>query len=112
MSITLNGTIPGSSSAGVVIIEANGESGIIKFKFSAPQAGAYTFNFCIGPASNPCGEDSDYVVRVPGGKERLAVVEAGVFKTSALVVTQGAAEALPFAVTVEQAKAVLRPSHG
>jgi hypothetical protein len=105
MSITLNGTIPGSSSAGVVIIEANGESGpgggILKFKFSAPQAGAYTFNFCIGPASNPCGEDSDYVVSVPGGQERLAVVEAGVFKKSVLVVTQGTAEALPFAVTVE-----------
>jgi hypothetical protein len=92
MSITLNGTIPGSS-AGVVIIEANGESGpggILKFKFSAPQAGAYSFNFCIGPASNPCGEDSDYVVIVPGGQERLAVVEAGVFKKSVLVVTQGA----------------------
>ena len=84
-----------------MIIEANGESGIVKFKFSAPQAGAYTFNFCIGPASNPCGEDSDYVVNVPGGQERLAVVEAGVFKKSVLVVTQGTAEALPFAVTVE-----------
>ena len=71
MSITLNGTIPGSSSAEVVIIDANGESGpggILKFKFSAPQAGAYTFNFCIGPASNPCGEDNDYVVSVPEDK--------------------------------------------
>jgi hypothetical protein len=27
---------------------------------------------------------------VPGGQERLAVVEAGVFKKSVLVVTQGA----------------------
>jgi hypothetical protein len=36
--------------------------------------------------SNPCGEDSDYVLSVPGGQERLPVVEAGVFKTSALVV--------------------------
>ena len=62
--------------------------------------------------SNPCGEDSDYVVSVPGGQERLAVVEAGVFKKSVLVVTQGAAEALPFAVTVEQAKVALRPSDG
>ncbi|HEY1452427.1 MAG TPA: hypothetical protein VGF57_03100 [Roseiarcus sp.] len=104
MSITLNGTIPGSSSEGVVIIEANGESGpggILKFKFSAPQAGAYTMAFCIGPASNPCGEASDYVVSVPAGQERLAVVEAGVFKKSVLVVTQGTADALPFAVTIE-----------
>jgi hypothetical protein len=87
VSITLNGTIPGSSPDGVVIIQANGETGpggIPKFQFSAPQAGAYAFNFCIGPASNPCGEASDYVVTVPARQERLAVVEAGVFKTSVL----------------------------
>ena len=104
MSITLNGAVPGSSSQGVVIINANGESGpggILKFKFSAPQAGAYAFNFCIGPASNPCGEASDYVVNVPGGQERLGVVEAGVFKKSVLVVTQGTTDDLPFAVTIE-----------
>src|SRR5271155_841857 len=104
MSITLNGTIPGSSSAGVVIIEANGESGcggILKFKFSAPQAGAYTMGFCIGPASDPCGEASDYVVIVPAGQERLAVVQAGVFKKNVLVVTQPTTDDLPFAVTIE-----------
>jgi hypothetical protein len=104
MSITLNGTIPGSSPDGVVIIQANGENGpggVLKFKFSAPQAGAYAFNFCIGPASNPCGEASDYVVNVPAGQERLAVVEAGLFKKSILVVTQGTSDDLPFAVTIE-----------
>ena len=53
------------------------------------------------PASNPCGEASDYVVNVPGGQERLAVVEAGVFRKSVLVVTQGTADDLPFAVTIE-----------
>lgn len=58
-------------------------------------------NFCIGPASNPCGASSDYVVTVPGGQERLAVVEAGVFKKSVLVVTQGTASDLPFSVTIE-----------
>ncbi|HEX9168142.1 MAG TPA: hypothetical protein VF886_04330, partial [Roseiarcus sp.] len=104
MSITLNGTIPGSSPDGVVIIQANGENGpggVLKFKFSAPQAGAYAFNFCIGPASNPCAEASDYVVNVPAGQERLAVVEAGLFKKSILVVTQGTSDDLPFAVTIE-----------
>ena len=103
MSITLNGTIP-SSKTPLVIIQANGESGpggILKFKFSAPQAGAYTMNFCIGPESNPCGTSSDYVVTVPGGQERLAVVEAGVFQKSVLVVSQGTAGALPFSVTIE-----------
>ena len=103
MSITLNGTIPASARQ-VTIIEANGESGpggILKFKFSAPQSGAYTMNFCIGPASNPCGTSSDYVVSVPGGQERLAVVEAGVFRKNILVVSQGTSSDLPFVVTVE-----------
>ncbi len=103
MSISLSGTIPSSPNP-LVIIQANGEKGpggILKFKFSAPQAGAYTMNFCIGPASNPCGTSSDYVVTVPGGQERLAIVEAGVFRTSVLVVGQGTSEALPFSVTVE-----------
>jgi hypothetical protein len=103
MSITLNGTIPSSRNP-LVIIEANGEAGpggILKFKFSAPQAGAYTMNFCIGPASNPCGTDSDYVVTVPGGQERLAVIEAGIFRNSILVVSQGTSETLPFSVTIE-----------
>jgi hypothetical protein len=48
MSITLDATIPDTSSEGVVIIEANGESGpggILKFKLTAPQAGAYTLAF-------------------------------------------------------------------
>jgi hypothetical protein len=103
MSITLNGTVP-SSATPTVIIQANGEAGpggILKFKFSVPQAGAYSMNFCIGPASNPCGTSSDFVVTVPGGQERLAIVEAGVFRKNVLVVSQGTSEALPFSVTVE-----------
>jgi hypothetical protein len=103
MSITLNGTVP-SSATPTVIIQANGETGpggTLKFKFSAPQAGAYVMAFCIGPAANPCGASSDYVVSVPGGQERLAIIEAGVFRKSILVVSQGTSESLPFAVTVE-----------
>ena len=103
MSITLNGTIP-SSRTPLEVIQANGENGpggILKFKFSAPQAGAYSMNFCIGPESNPCGTAGNYVVTVPGGQEMLAVVEAGIFKRNVLVVSQGTAEALPFSVTIE-----------
>src|ERR1700761_5658122 len=103
MSITLNGTIP-SGGAPVVILEANGESGAdgpIKFKFSAPQAGAYSLNFCIGAPANPCGTSSSYVVQVPGGQERLALVEAGIFKKNVLVVSQGTDTELPFSVTIE-----------
>jgi hypothetical protein len=105
MSITLNGTIPGTTPATpVVIIQANGElgtSGPLKFKFSAPEVGAYALNFCIGPASNPCGLSTSYVVTVPGGQERLAVVESNVFRTNVLVVTQGTSTNLPFSVTIE-----------
>lgn len=103
MSITLNGTIP-PGTAPVVILEANGENGPggpVKFKFSAPQAGAYALNFCIGPASNPCGLSTSYVVVVPAGQERLALVEAGVFKKNVLVVSQGTTTELPFSVTIE-----------
>jgi hypothetical protein len=40
-------------------------------------------------------------VTVPGGQERLAVIEAGVFRKSVLVVSQGTADTLPFSVTIE-----------
>lgn len=105
MSITLYGTIPATTPpTPVVILEANGEDGpggILKFKFSAPQAGAYALNFCIGPAANPCGMPDSYVVTVPAGEERLAVIEAGIFRHNVLVVTQGTATPIPFAVTME-----------
>ncbi|HEX3472782.1 MAG TPA: hypothetical protein VHT28_16490 [Silvibacterium sp.] len=102
MSITLNGTVPAGST--IVILEANGEGGpggILKFKFSAPAAGAYDLGFCIGPASNPCGLPTSYVVNVPGGQERLAVIEADIFRNNILVVSQGTSTDQPFAVTIE-----------
>jgi hypothetical protein len=105
MSITLNGIIPATvPPTEVVIIQANGElgtSGPLKFKFSAPAAGAYSLNFCIGPASNPCGLTTSYVVVVPAGQERLAVVESNIFRNNVLVVGQGTSTDLPFAVTIE-----------
>jgi hypothetical protein len=103
MSITMKGTIPPGGTP-VVIIQANGESGpggVLKFLFSAPSPGAYSLNFCIGPASNPCGLQSSYVVVVPAGEEKLAVVEAGIFKNNILVVSQGTSVALPFTVVIE-----------
>jgi hypothetical protein len=102
-AITLNGTVP-TGRAGLVVIQANKQpktSGVLKFKFSAPNAGAYAFNFCIGPASNPCGLPTSYVVVVPGGEERLAVVDASVFTNNVLTVSQGTNTPLPFSVTIE-----------
>jgi len=108
MSITLTGTIPPGGTP-VVILEANPEIGPgcpLKFKFSAPLPDSkvpvpYALNFCIGPAVNPCGESVSFVVVVPGGQERLAVVDPGIFKNNVLVVGQGTAVPIPFAVTVE-----------
>jgi hypothetical protein len=102
-SITLNGTVP-TGQAGLVVIQANKQpksSGVLKFKFSAPAAGAYAFNFCIGPANNPCGLPTSYVVVVPGGEERLVVVDASFFVNKVLTVSQGTTSPLPFSVTIE-----------
>ena len=105
MSITLTGTIP-TGGKPVVILEANpgigsGSTCPLKFKFSAPLAGAYELGFCIGPAANPCSSPTSFTVNVPGGQERLAVVDASVFKNNVLVVGQGTSAAIPFAVTIE-----------
>ncbi|MGZ4889020.1 MAG: hypothetical protein ACXWBH_07555, partial [Candidatus Angelobacter sp.] len=100
-SISLNGTVAAGGKL-VVIIQANnqtGATGVLKFKFSAPTAGHYAFNFCIGPVANPCGLPTSYVVVVPGGQERLAVVDASIFKDNVLVVGQGTNQSLPFVVT-------------
>jgi hypothetical protein len=102
-AITLNGTVP-LGQQGLVIIQANKQvkaAGVLKFKFSAPQPGAYAFNFCIGPVSNPCGLPTSYVVVVNGGEERLAVVDASFFTNKVLTVSQGTNTPLPFSVTIE-----------
>jgi len=104
----LNGTIPAGTKP-VVIIQANKQSGatatgVLKFKFSAPAVNAgvpYAIDFCIGPESNPCGLPSSYVVNVPMGEDRLAVVDASVFATNILVVGQGTRVPVPFVVQIE-----------
>ncbi len=105
--ITLNGIVP-VGRAGLVILQAHKQSGTttdtLKFKFSAPAFNAgvrYALSFCIGPATNPCGLPTSYVVEVPGGEERLAVVPASVFEKNVLTVGQGTARPVPFAVTIE-----------
>ena len=103
MSITLNGTVPVSATPTVIIQSTgkSGPSGLLKFKFSAPQAGAYEMAFCIGPVSSPCGSSGSLATSVPGGQERLALVDAAVFRSSVLVVSQGTNTPLPFTVTIE-----------
>jgi hypothetical protein len=105
MSITLSGTIPPSKPVTpMVIIQANGESGPggpLKFLFSAPTPGPYVLSFCIGPAADPCASPTSYTVDVPAGQERLAIVDAGIFKDNVLVVAQGTLDTIAFSVTVE-----------
>ncbi|MGA2483844.1 MAG: hypothetical protein ABSF92_12095 [Candidatus Acidiferrales bacterium] len=102
-AITLTGTLPGGTTP-IVLIQPNkqtGTSGVLKFKFSAPKAGNYALDFCIGPATNPCGLPTSFVVNVPGGQERLAVVNASFFANNELVVAQGTTGPIPFEVTIE-----------
>jgi hypothetical protein len=107
MSITLNGTIPPGGKP-VVILEASPNIGTgcpLKFLFSAPLPDAkapvaYTLAFCIGPAANPL-QSPTFSVVVPGGEQRLAVVDPGIFKNNVLAVGQGTSASIPFAVTIE-----------
>jgi hypothetical protein len=108
--MTLTGTIPPDGKP-VVILEgpppeiATGHA--VKFTFSAPLPHPaapvlYELSFCIGPVANPCGLRTSFVVKVPGGEERTSVVDTGIFKkTDVLVVGQGTAVPLPYAVTFE-----------
>jgi hypothetical protein len=85
----------------VVAHKQSGATDTLKFKFSAPTPGAYALSFCIGPATNPCGTTTSYVVSVPGGEERLAVIPAAALMDRVLRVSQGTNQPLPFAVTME-----------
>lgn len=104
--ITLNGMVP-VGRAGIVILQAHnltGTTDTLKFKFTAPSFNAgvqYALSFCIGPATNPCGLPTSYVVQVPGGEERLAVVPSSVFVNNVLIVAQGTTRAVPYSVTIE-----------
>jgi hypothetical protein len=103
--LAVNGTIP-PGGVPVVVIQATRQrmpSRLLRFKFSAPapQPGGYTVAFCIGPAANPCGLSTSYVVQVPASEERLAVIDSNVFTNNVLVAGQGTSVSVPFAVVME-----------
>jgi hypothetical protein len=102
--ITTSGTLPPATT--IVLIQATKQgklTGLVKFKFSAPQgpSGGYSLGFCIGPAANPCGMRDSYKVDVPGGEERLAIVDASMFVANVLVVGNPTASSLPYTVQME-----------
>jgi hypothetical protein len=103
--LSIKGVLPGGT-ATVVLIQPHrqrGDGRLLKFKFSAPaaQPGGYALSFCIGPATNPCGLQSSYVVVVPAAEERLAVVDSSIFTNNVLVVGQGTTSEVQYAVTME-----------
>ena len=80
----------------------------VKITVSAPLPDSkapvpYTLNFCIGPSTNPCGMPApqSYVLVVPGGEERTAVVDSGIFKDNVVAVGQGTKVPIPYIVTIE-----------
>jgi hypothetical protein len=77
----------------------------VKITVSAPSKAPvpYELSFCIGPRTNPCGmpPPQSYVLLVPGGEERTAVVDSGIFKDKVLAVGQGTAVAIEYIVTIE-----------
>jgi hypothetical protein len=102
-SIELRGTLPPGTKP-LVILKAPSQgtlTGLLKFKFSAPGSGAYSLNFCVGPETNPCGLSTSYVVTVPAGEERFAVIDAHMLTNNVLVVAQGTRVPVPFAVSME-----------
>jgi hypothetical protein len=75
----------------------------IRLTFYAPPSPAgvpYALNYCLGPASNPCGLPSDRVWVVAEGKSITAVVSATELKTKVLVVGQGTSKPVPYKVQV------------
>lgn len=100
-AITLSGTVPNGGGLFVLLpTNQQGLTGVLKLKFAATGTHGTHLRFCIGPQSSPCGPTPIYVVDVPIGQERLAVIGAGAFQNNALyVVTPNFTE--PFTITIE-----------
>jgi len=100
--LNLSGTIPPSGS--VVLIPANSRGvpkGVLKLKLSSPDGGA-SLNFCVGPAANPCGDATSFVVNVLPGESKLAVINAADFANGAvLTVGQGTFSTVGYSVSIE-----------
>ena len=77
-------------------------TGVLSFHFASDPSGAI-LNFCVGPAANPCGTTSSFVVVLGPGQESLAVVNNAEFlKGNVLVVGQGTSSHVGFTVEMMQ----------
>jgi hypothetical protein len=99
---TINGVIPAGRRTEIIQL-LKPLPRVVHFKFSAPSSHpgvGYALNYCIGPASNPCGLRTSRVWVVPEGQSRTGSVRAAAFNTNVLVVSQGTARPVPFSVEV------------
>jgi hypothetical protein len=104
---TINGVIPPAAPPKPVVIHLHQPippNGKFLFRFFAPKVNAgvaYSLDFCIGPAFNPCGLPTSTDVTVPAGQQRLLTIDTSVFAHNILVVGQGTKKPVPYSVTVE-----------
>ena len=100
--LNLSGTVPPASQ--VVLIPANPRGvpkGVLKLKLTSAVGGA-TLGFCVGPAANPCGDATSFVVNVPPGESKLAVINAADFANGAvLIVNNPTASTVGYGINIE-----------
>jgi len=100
MSITLNGTVGPSKMVPIMGARRTSQVHVL----GATSHGATRGFGQPGLLHRPDGcsrRAGAWRLALPGGQERLAVVDAAVFKNSELTVLNRMAIALPFAVTIE-----------
>jgi hypothetical protein len=109
---TITGNV-GGGEASVTVIPANALnlpmsfSGLLKFKLRAVSTNAqahvpYAMNFCVGPASNPCGLSTSIVYTVPGGTAVFVLLNASAFDHgNVMSVSVGTAATVEYEIDLE-----------
>jgi hypothetical protein len=109
---TITGNVGGDTPQ-VTVIPANvlnlpmSFSGLLRFKLRAVSTSAqahtpYTMNFCVGPASNPCGLSTSIVYTVPGDTAVFALLNASAFDHgNVMTVSVGTAATVGYEISLE-----------
>jgi hypothetical protein len=109
---TITGNVGGGEPS-VTVIPANALhlpmsfSGLLRFKLRAVSTDAqahvpYVMNFCVGPASNPCGLSTSIIYAVPGGTAVLVLLDASAFDhDNVMTVSVGTAATVEFEIDLE-----------
>lgn len=100
---TLRGYIPPGRKPVVIHLHRPLPPGMITLILSAPKVNAgvpYAIDYCIGPASNPCGLPGDWTANVPEGQTVTRIVPSSLFGGKVFVVGQGTRRPVLYEVTV------------